>query len=53
MLHIWYFLMLLGGIYMKDLETKNLKIRKFRIEDSEDVFKNLATESKLEKCLGW
>ena len=38
---------------MKDLETKNLKIRKFRIEDSEDVFKNLATESKLDKCLGY
>ena len=38
---------------MKDLETKNLKIRKFKIEDSEDVFKNLATESKLDKCLGY
>lgn len=38
---------------MKDLETKNLKIRKFRIEDAEDVYNNLATEKKLEKCLGY
>ena len=38
---------------MKDLETKNLKIRKFKIEDSEDIYKNLATEKKLEKCLGY
>ena len=38
---------------MKDLETKNLKIRKFKIEDAEDVYKNLATEQKLDKCLGY
>ena len=38
---------------MKDLETKNLKVRKFRIEDAEDIYKNLATEKKLEKCLGY
>lgn len=38
---------------MKDLETKNLKIRKFRIEDAEDIYKNLATERKLENCLGY
>lgn len=38
---------------MKDLETKNLKIRKFKIEDAEDIYKNLATERKLEKCLGY
>lgn len=38
---------------MKDLETKNLKIRKFRIEDSKDIYNNLATEKKLEKCLGY
>ena len=38
---------------MKDLETKNLKIRKFKIEDAEDIYKNLATEKKLEKCLGY
>ena len=28
---------------MKDLETKNLKIRKFKMDDVEDVYKNLAT----------
>lgn len=38
---------------MKDLETKNLRIRKFKIEDAEDIYKNLATERKLEKCLGY
>ena len=38
---------------MKDLETKNLKIRKFKIEDAEDIYENLATEKKLEKCLGY
>ena len=38
---------------MKDFETKNLKIRKFRMEDVEDVHKNLATESKLTECLGY
>ena len=38
---------------MKDLESKNLKIRKFKIEDAEDVYNNLATEKKLEKCLGY
>ena len=29
---------------MKDLETKNLKIRKFKIDDAEDIYQNLATE---------
>ena len=38
---------------MKDLETKNLRIRKFKIEDAEDVYKNLATEKRLNKCLGY
>lgn len=38
---------------MKDLDTKNLRIRKFKIEDAEDIYKNLATERKLEKCLGY
>ena len=38
---------------MKDLETKNLKIRKFRIEDTKDIHKNIATEKKLDKCLGY
>lgn len=38
---------------MKDLETKNLKIRKFKIEDAEDIYTNLATERKLDKCLGY
>lgn len=38
---------------MKDLETENLKIRKFKIEDVEDIYKNLATEKKLENCLGY
>ena len=32
---------------MKDLETKNLRIRKFKIEDAKDVYENLATEKKL------
>lgn len=38
---------------MRDFETKNLRIRKFRMEDVEDVHKNLATESKLTECLGY
>ena len=38
---------------MKDFETKNLKIRKFRIEDAGDVYKNLATEKELAECLGY
>lgn len=38
---------------MKDLETKNLKIRKFKIEDAEDVYKNLATEEKFANCSGY
>lgn len=38
---------------MKDFETKNLKIRKFRLEDAGDVHKNLATESQLAECLGY
>ena len=38
---------------MKNFETKNLKIRKFRIEDVEDVHKNLATEKALAECLGY
>lgn len=38
---------------MKDLETNNLKIRKFKIEDAEDVYHNLATENKLRQCLGY
>lgn len=32
---------------MKDLETKNLKIRKFQIGDTKDVYNNLATEEEL------
>lgn len=36
---------------MKDFETKNLKIRKFRKEDVGDVYKNLATEKELVECL--
>lgn len=36
---------------MKDLETKNLKIRKFQIGDTKDVYDNLATEEKLADCL--
>lgn len=38
---------------MRDFETKNLKIRKFRMEDVEDVHKNLATERELTECLGY
>lgn len=38
---------------MKDFETKNLKIRKFSMEDVEDVHKNLATEKELAECLGY
>ena len=38
---------------MKNFETKNLKIRKFRMEDVEDVHKNLATETELAECLGY
>ncbi len=35
---------------MKDLETKNLKIRKFKMDDVEDVYKNLATIQELKNC---
>ena len=40
---------------MKDLETKNLKIRKFKMDDVEDVYKNLATIQELTymKLLLW
>ena len=38
---------------MREFETKNLKIRKFRMEDVEDVHKNLATETELAECLGY
>lgn len=38
---------------MRDFETNNLKIRKFRIEDTNDVHKNLATESELTECMGY
>ncbi|MEI3401061.1 MAG: GNAT family N-acetyltransferase [Clostridia bacterium] len=38
---------------MKDLETENLRIRKFKIEDAEDIYKNLATDRRLEDCLGY
>lgn len=38
---------------MKDLETKNLNIRRFKLSDVEDVHKNLATEKQLEECLGY
>ena len=36
---------------MKDLETENLRIRKFKIEDAEDIYKNLAIDRRLEDCL--
>lgn len=36
---------------MKDLETQNTKIRKFKIADVEDVYKYLATEEKLADCM--
>lgn len=38
---------------MKEFETKNLKIRRFKIEDVPDVHKNLATEEALTECLGY
>lgn len=38
---------------MKDLETNNLKIRRFKLEDVEDVYINLATEKRLADCLGY
>lgn len=38
---------------MRDFETNNLRIRKFRIEDTNDVHKNLATESELTECMGY
>lgn len=38
---------------MKDLETRNVKIRKFKLEDAEDVHKNLATEKSLAECSGY
>ena len=38
---------------MKDLETENLIIRKFKLEDAEDAYKNLASEERLSECLGY
>lgn len=38
---------------MRDLETENLNIRRFKLSDVEDVHKNLATEKQLEECLGY
>ena len=38
---------------MIDLETKNLRIRKFKITDVEDVHRNLTTEEKLADCLNY
>lgn len=38
---------------MKDLETKNLKIRKFKISDANDAYKYLATEERLADCLDY
>lgn len=38
---------------MKEFETENLIIRKFKIEDVADVHKNLATEQELADCLGY
>lgn len=38
---------------MKSLETNNLRIRKFKLKDASDVYKNLATEEKLADCLGY
>lgn len=38
---------------MKDLETKNLKIRKFKMEDTKDVYEKLATIDKLNNCSGY
>lgn len=38
---------------MRDFETKNLVIRKFKMEDAEDVHKYLATETKLTDCIGY
>ena len=38
---------------MRDFETKNLFIRKFKMEDVEDVHKNLATEKELAECYGY
>lgn len=38
---------------MKNLETKNLKIRKFKIEDAKGVYENLATEKELAECLDY
>lgn len=38
---------------MKNLETKNLRIRKFKIEDVKDVYENLATEKELADSLDY
>lgn len=38
---------------MRNFETKNLVIRKFKMEDAEDVHKYLATETKLVDCMGY
>lgn len=40
-------------INMEEFETKNLKIRKFKLEDAEDAYKNLGTEKELFECLGY
>ena len=38
---------------MKDLETERTIIRKFRIEDAEDIYNNIATIKKLEDCYNY
>lgn len=38
---------------MKDLETERTRIRKFRIEDAEDIYNNIATIKKLEDCYNY
>ena len=38
---------------MKDLETSNLRIRKFRMEDTEEIYKNLVAIDELEDCYNY
>lgn len=38
---------------MRDLETERTIIRKFRIEDAEDIYNNIANIKKLEDCYNY
>ena len=38
---------------MKELETEQIKLRKYKKEDSEEIYENLTRKGKVEKCIGY